>query len=241
MRKKVELVSAKIHRFTSFIAYVLLLLQSTPNLWTGFMTLPLILILVTLFSGIPSTYPVYYYFLDIGFPFVCLGQILLIWSTIHYIRHRKEGLVTSGPYRLMRHPQYFGSLLFSLGLTQSSIWILKMTFGLGWLSPEWTMTAWFLTLIAYIFLAYAEEYYLILKMKEKYLSYVGNTPFMFPFIKLQKRGVETFTCIVIMASFLISTNFWYSTVLSIIEVGTISFLMIIWLICRKIKNNADLQ
>jgi len=60
----------------------------------------------------------------IGMGLVVLGSILFVWArrTLgrHYSGHvsikKEQGLVQSGPYRIIRHPAYSGYLFMALGL-----------------------------------------------------------------------------------------------------------------------------
>lgn len=72
--------------------------------------------------------------------FVGLVLIAVGWQQIH----RARGLVTTGLYRFMRHPQYTGIFLFTLG------WILH------WPSVI-TLVLWPVLLLAYSWLARFEE------------------------------------------------------------------------------------
>jgi protein-S-isoprenylcysteine O-methyltransferase Ste14 len=85
-------------------------------------------------------------------------------------------LVTSGPYRLVRHPQYLGMIITTLGFTSWSIWWLKNTFGIGFLNPLQTVGLWFIELFAYILLTNIEEHYLNGKFGESFRKYKDQVP-----------------------------------------------------------------
>ncbi len=72
--------------------------------------------------------------------FLGLALVAGGWHQIH----RAQGLVTTGLYRFMRHPQYTGLLLFTLG------WILH------WPSVV-TLALWPILVTAYVWLAKQEE------------------------------------------------------------------------------------
>ena len=128
------------HRFLVFAGYLVPLVQSVP-FWAGLMTLPFASFLVLLFTSFSDILP--RAISDFLAPFVIpekvlvvTGFLMLVYSAIYLMMRRRNGLVTSGPYRLVRHPQYLGMILSTLGLTSWSIWTLNNTFGIGFLSPE---------------------------------------------------------------------------------------------------------
>lgn len=174
--------------------YLVLLIQQIPPLgvYPALMTLPLFLYLSILFSQIPMNIPyaiieffqmgIFLYPIEIA---LTVGGITLaIGSTLYLYRHRNQGLVTSGPYRYIRHPQYTGFILLSLGLTVISYKILTSTFGIGWLSPEATIALWFGQFAVYIILALIEDSYLSKTYGESYAEYKQNTAFLLPLGKL---------------------------------------------------------
>jgi protein-S-isoprenylcysteine O-methyltransferase Ste14 len=110
---------------------------------------------------------------------------------------RKEGLVTSGAYRLVRHPQYLGMILSTLGLTSWSVWILNNTFGIGFLDPSQTIAVWFIELFAYIFLAYVEELFLSRNYGEAFEDYRSHVPLLIPFFKTNRKYPDFLVSILI--------------------------------------------
>lgn len=123
--------------------------QSLPSLgvWTGLMTVPLISYLVMLFSSLPESLPIALkeFFTESAFILdktcIITGLLLLFYSSIYLRTKRGKGLITSGPYKLVRHPQYLGIMFFTLDLTTNSlvylyiIELLKVfyAFSSGWL------------------------------------------------------------------------------------------------------------
>lgn len=92
-----------------------------------------------------------------------LFLIALGWRKIH----KAEGLVTTGIYRFMRHPQYMGIFLFTFG------WILH------WPSVI-TMILWPILVVAYVWLAVREERLVIEEFGDAYLLYAQKTSRFFP-------------------------------------------------------------
>jgi protein-S-isoprenylcysteine O-methyltransferase Ste14 len=112
------------------------------------------------------------------------------WIWLH---HKKAGLFTKGLYSKVRHPQFLGIIVITLGLTikvlESGIngYVLprmpSMTF--GW---QPLLAMWFLQVLGYITIAWYEERQLSKKFSE-YKNYKQKVSFMFP-IKTPKKIPE---------------------------------------------------
>jgi len=156
------------------------------------MTLPFATYLVIMFTNFPVSLPTALSefltpFLIIEKAFLIMGVVILVCSIVHLETRKKEGLVTSGPYRLVRHPQYFGIILSTLGLTSWSVWILNNTFGMGFLNPLQTIGVWFIELLAYASLASIEELYLTKNYGEAFEDYRRQVPFLVPFFNTRRK------------------------------------------------------
>ena len=183
--------------------YLVFLIQSVP-VWTGIMTLPFVVHLVMIFSNLKVNLPILISeftstFLIPEKSLIIIGLLLIIYSVIHLQLTKNEGLVTSGPYRLVRHPQYLGMIITSLGFTSWSIWWLKNTFGIGFLNPSQTIALLFIELFAYILLANIEEYYLQGMYGESFENYKNKVSFFIPFINTQVKTYEVILSVVIPA------------------------------------------
>ncbi len=159
------------------------------------MTLPLATYLIMMFSNLPASLPAalsefFTPFLITEKTFLTIGLMILLQSMAHMNTKKKEGLVTSGPYRLVRHPQYFGIILSTIGLTSWSVWLLDNTFGTGFLSSSQTIGVWFIQLLAYIILAHIEELSLSKNHGEAYKNYTSEVPFFIPFVKTKARSLD---------------------------------------------------
>jgi protein-S-isoprenylcysteine O-methyltransferase Ste14 len=135
--------------------------------------------------------------------FIIIGLITIIYSIIHLQIKKKNGLVTSGPYQIVRHPQYLGMIITTLGFTSWSIWWLQNTFGIGFLNPSQTIGLWFAEIFAYIILAKIEETYLIRIYGEFYEQYQRQVPFFIPLIKTENKTYELLISVIIPAFLLI--------------------------------------
>jgi protein-S-isoprenylcysteine O-methyltransferase Ste14 len=178
------------------VGYFVPLVQSLPplGLWTGLMTVPLASYLVMMFANLPASLPqaLSTFFTPFHLPekaLIGLGLLLLVYSVIYLRLKKGEGLVTSGPYRLMRHPQYAGIILFTIGLTSWSVWILNNTFGMGFLSSSQTLVVWFVELLAYVLLASIEERYLSRSFSE-FEAYKSKTPLLISFLTTNSSYLE---------------------------------------------------
>ncbi len=197
--------------FLRVAGYLVLLFQSLPpcGVWTGLMTVPLISYLVMVVSSLPVSLPSAFYAFFLSSELflervtILVGLSILVYSTVYLRAKRKEGLVTSGPYGLVRHPQYLGTILLTLGLTSWSYWILTHTFGIGFLSPSMTRDVWFLELFAYVLLAQIEELYLSRTYQEPFENYRKKVPFLIPLLRTDRRYLDVLISILVPALLLL--------------------------------------
>ncbi|MEE8138928.1 MAG: isoprenylcysteine carboxylmethyltransferase family protein [Thermoanaerobaculia bacterium] len=131
---------------------------------------PLVLFLLSPLVDVPRIAPGY--FDAVGHWPAQLGTLLSLcglalvaagWQQIH----RSTGLVTSGLYRWIRHPQYTGLLLFTCG------WLLH------WPSLV-TLLFWPILAAAYVLLARLEERQAVAEFGEAYLDYAARTKRFIP-------------------------------------------------------------
>ncbi len=181
--------------------YLVPLVQQLPPLgiYTGLMTLPLISNIVLFFTNRDLTAlrqqlwpPFDQEWALVGTVVSMAGLLLALYSIIYLGLQKKHGLVTTGPYRYIRHPQYTGFLLLTAGLAGYSYWVLTNTFGTGWqlasLSAKQTvLILWYVGLGAYILLALIEESYMSKEFDKEYIAYKNNSSFFIPFKKLAKQ------------------------------------------------------
>jgi len=171
------------------------------------MTVPFLLYLLGLIGSVTVTpFPASIYNVLLIF-----GALLLILYCVVYLWFMKKGgkLVTSGPYRIVRHPQYFAVTIFTLITTYQSLWILNHTFGIGWLSSEGTWMLWIGMLIAYIGIASYEELYLQNVFGSEWDEYRQRVGFLIPFVKFKSRLIEGIICLLIPIAFLYVSLFLF--------------------------------
>jgi protein-S-isoprenylcysteine O-methyltransferase Ste14 len=112
----------------------------------------------------------------LGLLLFALGLGFAIWARRHIGRnwgtpmsHKDEPeLVTSGPYRMVRHPIYSGILLAGVGSAVALSWLLLIAFALVG--------------IYFVYSATVEERYLIEQFPDTYPNYRRSTKMLVPFI-----------------------------------------------------------
>jgi protein-S-isoprenylcysteine O-methyltransferase Ste14 len=149
--------------------------------WSGELRIrAVLLVLVILLSrvgafggGVRNTNPS---LAALGLFLFALGLGFAIWARLHIGRNwgtpmsQKDDpeLVTSGPYRLVRHPIYSGILLAGVGTAVALNWL--------WLSAV------VLAGIYFVYSALAEERYLVEQFPETYHAYKQSSKMLIPFI-----------------------------------------------------------
>jgi len=208
-------------RITGIIAAILPLLQSIPPLWIwgGLMTIPLISYLALMFTSSPLNFFAALFTLFFGgfiweLTIAAIGLVVLIFSIVYLRRGKKAGLVRTGPYALVRHPQYLGVILFTLTLTTRSYWIITHTFGMSFLGPNETLAVWFVTLLVYMILAGVEELHLGKVFGVDYQDYRRDVGFILPYLKTDSRGLEILVSFVVLVLILFGLVYLNDVILS---------------------------
>jgi protein-S-isoprenylcysteine O-methyltransferase Ste14 len=112
----------------------------------------------------------------VGLVLFALGLGLAVWARVHLGRNwgtpmtqkLQPELVTSGPYRLVRHPIYSGILVAGLGTVLALSWL--------WV----TVVA--LAAVYFLYSARVEERYLTDEFPDAYPPYKRSTKMLIPFI-----------------------------------------------------------
>ncbi len=112
----------------------------------------------------------------LGLFLFALGLGLAIWARVHIGRNwgtpmsqkDEPELVTSGPYRLVRHPIYSGILVAGIGtaVALSWLWLIAVT----------------LAGVYFVYSASVEERYLTEQFPDSYPTYRRSTKMLVPFI-----------------------------------------------------------
>lgn len=123
-----------------------------------------------------------------------MGFVIFLISFVQFIR-RQTKIITTGFYSVVRHPQYLGIIIMTLGISimcfewKGSLGIfIKYVLGTGYLILEDVWIAWLIQALGYILLAHFEERHLLREYGEEYLQYRQKVPFMLP-----RRVVNFFT------------------------------------------------
>jgi protein-S-isoprenylcysteine O-methyltransferase Ste14 len=202
--------------FFDTVGWLIPLIVSGPSLfiWAGLMTMPLLLYMVLMFFSLfnpeircNSCAPNVPYLLTaldvmlLGGPHLpdklmsVVGLIMMVYATVYLNLRRKKGLVTSGPYRIVRNPQYLGAILFTINLTSRSY--REVLGDVGWLGPAGTVLVWLVTLGAYILLGLVEEAHLKQIFGTQYEAYRRKTALLIPFVVTNRRWLELAVSIVV--------------------------------------------
>jgi len=189
-------------KIVSVIGYLLPLIGSLPPMvaWGGLMTVPFAVYLLMMLFNLVETPPIP----DLMNPITLTTTIIqlvavlfLLWSVVYLRREKTEGLVASGPYRVVRHPQYLSLIILTASMTYQSVWILKNTFGIGWLTVDQTKLLWFLMLSAYAVIAVIEEMHLRKNFDIEWGEYRNRVGFLIPFVRYKAYVVEMLSGIII--------------------------------------------
>ena len=112
----------------------------------------------------------------IGLALFGVGLAFAIWARVHIGRNwgtpmtqkRDPELVTSGPYRLVRHPIYSGVILACIGTAVALNWL--------WLAIVALPTIYF------VYSATVEERYLAQQFPDSYPAYKRSSKMLVPFV-----------------------------------------------------------
>jgi protein-S-isoprenylcysteine O-methyltransferase Ste14 len=112
----------------------------------------------------------------IGLALFGLGLGFAIWARVHMGRNWggpmtkkiEPELVTSGPYRLVRHPIYSGIIVAGIGTAAALSWLWLTVFGLAG--------------IYFVYSATVEERYLTEQFPDSYPPYQRSTKMLVPFV-----------------------------------------------------------
>jgi len=108
-------------------------------------------------------------------PFMIGGGTAVLLKGLAQIVHaktRKRGLVTTGVYKYVRHPQHLGIAVMSFGFLMSNGYGIRVG----------DIIAWTLVVFIYILLADSEEAALENEFGESYLDYKRKVPYTIPFL-----------------------------------------------------------
>jgi protein-S-isoprenylcysteine O-methyltransferase Ste14 len=117
---------------------------------------------------ISSTYELTWWLFLLGACLFPIGVVIFAVAFIQLLKG-KDGLVTSGLYSVVRHPQYLGIILATLGFTFFEIEVKLVS-----------LIAWIMLVFIYLWLARREETNLQEKHGEEFLAYKRRVPLILP-------------------------------------------------------------
>jgi protein-S-isoprenylcysteine O-methyltransferase Ste14 len=159
------------------------------------MSMPLLLYLVYFLNG--QAYPeremqvlLFSKEFMVGRIIALIGLIVLLLAGVQFLWNRAKGvgLINTGAYSVVRHPQFTGIIIITIGLT-------VMVLTLGGNQPQ-IIGLWLIQILGYIGIARYEETHLLKRFGESFRKYKRDVPFMFP-IKRPSRIPETLFTILI--------------------------------------------
>jgi len=179
---------------TSISSILIPIFQYVPctTVWFGIMSVPLISYLVFFFQDPGILYQDGQFLIrSQGFYILLFGLIIYFYSLIFQLSHRKQ-LIRKGPYRFVRHPQYFAFIILTLGLTLISFETSPVfNFNLGNLEGKTILfLIWIGEVLAYIVLGKIEEVALKARYGDEFSRYANEVPFIVPFLKIKTNKVK---------------------------------------------------
>lgn len=182
-----ERIKSLSHNLSSIII-PLLQYVPTASIWRGIMSIPLIIYLIFFFQN-PTIFKSDFWVFNgyIGTFIALLGLTLYFYCLIYQITHRKR-LIQTGPYHIIRHPQYLSLIILISGLTLVSFQTSPITIFNPYDRSSYLVVfiIWILEVLAYITLAKIEEVSLKVKYGEFFIDYANKVPFMYPFLRLDR-------------------------------------------------------
>jgi protein-S-isoprenylcysteine O-methyltransferase Ste14 len=119
-----------------------------------------------------------------------VGVVIFLMAAFQFLRERAKGkrLIKTGLYSLVRHPQYFGIIMITIGLN-----VMVLTIGSNQLE---LIFLWLVQVAGYIILAKYEEKHLEKEFAEQFRKYKAAVPFMLPIKGPSKIPETMFTLLI---------------------------------------------
>jgi len=188
------------HVIEALVSAFLLAFQYIPVLgpWMGFMILPLAVYV----TGLLWAYPEYFGAqlnmlllserLMFGRIVAATGLVIFLGAFFQFLRRRSK-IITGGLYSVVRHPQYFGIIVVTLGISIMSIQYAGTR-------PE-VIFAWLIQVFGYVLLGSYEEWHLLRDREKEFSEYKQKASFMLPVPRLAKipESLSTMMVVVVIA------------------------------------------
>ena len=168
------------------------------GMFYGYMSIPLLLYLAYLIMGVPFESAeielqalLFWKMYIVGRVIALAGLIVFLIALTQFLMNRRKGvgLMRTGLYSHVRHPQFMGIIIISIGLT---VMVLTQSSA----NPLQVPASWLMQVLGYICLARYEESHLLKRFGESFNQYKRDVPFMFP-IRHPRRISETVFTILI--------------------------------------------
>ena len=119
-----------------------------------------------------------------------VGVVIFLMAAFQFLRERAKGkrLIKTGLYSLVRHPQYFGIIIITIGLN-----VMVLTIGSNQLE---LIFLWLVQVAGYMILAKYEEKHLEKEFAEQFRRYEATVPFMLPIKGPSKIPETMFTLLI---------------------------------------------
>ena len=115
------------------------------------------------------------------------GLVIFLVAFIQFLIKRGR-LITRGLYSVVRHPQYLGITVMTLGISMMSIQFA------GW-HPE-VLYVWLIQVFGYVLLAASEEQHLLKEYEREYQPYRQRVPLIFPIPRLTRIPEPLFSMVI---------------------------------------------
>lgn len=123
------------------------------------------------------------------------GLTIFIMACIQFLRKRGK-LNKTGLYSTVRHPQYLGIMVMTLGMS-----VICIQLG-NW---HKALHTWLIQVLGYLLLARYEEHHLLKEYDEEYRQYRQRVPFIFPVPRLTKIPEPLFSMILALITAFLCT------------------------------------
>ena len=189
----IEKLKSAVKSFFITVSWIMIpVFQYIPcaSIWFGIMSIPLITYFGFFLSNPEMAMHDFEFFLSYGLPWsilIILGGLFFIYSLIYQLIFRKE-LIRKGPYKYVRHPQYLGIIIMTLGLTIISL-DTSPIFPFGnefYYEKSLLLFIWLVEVIAYIILAKIEDFSLRKKYGKTFIEYENSIGFMVPILTIKR-------------------------------------------------------
>lgn len=127
----------------------------------------------------------------VGRVIALIGVIVLLLAAMQWLwNHAKGvGLIKTGAYSVVRHPQFTSIIIITIGLT-----VMVLTYSSG--NSLQIVPLWLIQILGYIALARYEETRLLKRFGDSFRQYKRDVPFLFP-VRSPHRIPETLFTILI--------------------------------------------